>query len=80
MELRRHLLRLLNRLPLPLAAALGFAFFIAAGILIVSLMPPARDVRAECRKQCEPRFSRVVPDKTYPMSAKGSYRQVCECY
>lgn len=23
---------------------------------------------------------RLVPDKSYPMSAKGTYRQVCECY
>ncbi len=72
--------RFLGRLPLPVAATLGFAVFIAAGYLVGFLLPPPRDLHAECRKQCEPRFSRVVPDKSYPMSAKGMYRQVCECY
>lgn len=78
--LRGYVRRVMLRLPMPVGAALWFAFFIGAGILIVFLLPAPRDLDAECRKQCKPRFSRVVPDKSYPMSAKGTYRQVCECY
>lgn len=80
MTLIQSLRRFLGRLPLPVAAALGFAVFITAGYLVAFLIQPPRDLHAECRRQCEPRFSRVVPDKSYPMSAKGTYRQVCECY
>ena len=80
MTLIQSLQRLLGSLPLPVVATLGFAVFIAAGFLVGFLMPPSRDLHAECRKQCEPRFSRVVPNKSYPMGAKGIYQQVCECY
>ena len=80
MTLIQRLQRFMGRQPLPVAATLGFAVFIAAGLLAGFLLPPPRDLHAGCRKQCEPRFSRVVPDKSYPMSAKGTYRQVCECY
>ena len=69
----------LAKLPAPAAAALGFVVFIGAALLLVPFLPPARDMNAECTKQCAPRYGKVVPDKNYPMSAKGTYRQVCEC-
>jgi hypothetical protein len=68
-----------SRLPAPAAAALGFAAFICTALLLVPFMPPPRDIKAECAKQCAPRYGKVVADKNYPMSAKGTYRQVCEC-
>lgn len=80
MKFLQAMRRFLGRLPPAAVAALGFAAFIGVGYLIGFLMPPPRDLHAECRKQCEPRFSRIVPDKNYPMSAKSIYRQVCECY
>jgi hypothetical protein len=64
---------------MPVAATLGFAVFIAASFLVGFMMPPPRDLHTERRKQWN-RGSRVVPNKSYPMGAKGMYQQVCECY
>jgi hypothetical protein len=80
MKVRDVFRRALGRLPAPLAVVIGFAVFIAVSLMVAEFMPPLRDVVVECRKQCEPRSSRLVADKNYPMSAKGTYRQVCECY
>jgi hypothetical protein len=79
MKVTGYLKSKLSRLPAPAAAALGFAAFIGTALLLVPFMPPPRDIRAECAKQCAPRYGKVVADKNYPMSAKGTYRQVCEC-
>ncbi len=80
MKLRQVLHRKLVGIPAPLAVAAGFALIIAASFLIAAVLPPPRDVQAECRTQCEPRLFRLVTDKNYPMSAKGTYRQICECF
>lgn len=71
--------RLASRIPRPVAYALAIALVPASGFLLAPLFGPAPDLHAECRKQCEPRWSRVVPDKDYPMS-RGKYREVCQCY
>lgn len=71
---------LMARLPLPLAVGAGFGAFVGVSLLFAVFMPPPRDLHAECRKQCEPRLSRLVPDKNYPMSTKGTTKQLCECY
>ena len=80
MNLRSALKRSLDKLPPWLATVLGFAFVIAFGFAAASFLPPARDLRAECRERCGQRFSRVVPDVSRPMSAKGTREMVCECY
>jgi hypothetical protein len=48
-------------------------------LLIAAISPPARDERTDCIRQCAPRRGELIADKNYPMSAKGSYRQVCQC-
>ena len=70
------------KLPAPVALVLGFSMVMLFMALIARALPPARDLHAECKKQCHPRFSRVVTDKSRPMSAKGESMQpkICECY
>jgi hypothetical protein len=80
MRLVDRLRQALRKLPVPVVVAAVFASVIAVGVILVYVLPLKPDPWAECRKQCEPRFSRIVPDKNYPMSAKGNYRQICECY
>ena len=79
-EYLSHMRRRLARTPPAVIAALAIVFFILGSLAIVPFLPPLKDVHAECRKQCAPRASQVVPDKDYPMSAKGMYRDKCECY
>ena len=69
----------LSRLPVPVTVALGFSLFVAVPLLLAPLLPPPRDAQTECTKQCAPRQGQLIADKSYPMSAKGTYRQVCEC-
>jgi hypothetical protein len=80
MRLWGRLRQTLRKLPAPVVVAAVFAGVIAVGVLLVFALPPKPDPWAECRKKCEPRFAQLVPDKNYPMSAKGNYRQICECY
>jgi hypothetical protein len=75
-----RLSQIFRKLPASVVVAAGFSGVIVLGVILVLVLPPKPDPRGECRKQCEPRLSRVVPDKNYPMSAKGNYRQVCECF
>ena len=63
-----------------IALAICFGLLVLGSAVVASLLPPPRDLVEDCRKQCAPRFSRVLADKSYPMSAKGTYRQTCECY
>jgi hypothetical protein len=80
MTLRERLPRLFRTWPVPVVVAAGFTAAIALGVLLVVLLPSKPDPWADCKKQCDPRFSRLAPDTNYPMSAKGTYRLVCECY
>ena len=75
-----HMRRRLAKTPPAVIAALAIAFFILGSLALVPFLPSPKDVHAECRQQCASRASQVVPDKDYPMSAKGVYRDKCECY
>ena len=76
MNLRRGL----SKLPTPVAVAFGFAGFVALGLGLTALVPPARDKRAECESKCRPLPGTLIADKTYPLSAKNqSYPMVCKC-
>jgi hypothetical protein len=72
----------LAKLPLSAALILGFTVVMSIMVLIAKALPPPKDLNEECKKQCNPRFSRVVPDKSFPMSPKGesNHPKVCECY
>jgi hypothetical protein len=78
----RHLARardILSRIPPGVAAFLAFALLIGGTLALVPFLPPLRDAHAECRARCAPRIGQVVPDKEYPMSARGVYREKCTC-
>jgi hypothetical protein len=80
MELARRLRQRADRMSPLVAVGVGFLAFIVATLGVAYILPlQPRDLEAECRKHCEPRFHRVVPDKNYPM-AKGKYPLKCECY
>jgi len=75
-----RLSQIFRKLPASVVVAAGFSGVILLGVILVLVLPPKPDPRGECNRQCAPRFARIVPDKNYPMSAKGSYRQICECF
>lgn len=80
MWLRERIRNYLRRIPPGIAAVLAFALFIGGMLALVPFLPPLRDAHSECRKQCAPRSGKIVPDRDYPMSARGTYREKCECY
>jgi len=70
----------LSRLPTPVAVAAGFGFFIAVGLGVAALVPPAKDSQAECSVRCRPLPGNLVEDKTYPLSSRRPYYPlVCKC-
>jgi hypothetical protein len=79
MATRNAVQKLLARVPAGWAVALVFGAFIVASLLFTRALPPPRNPVAECAKQCAPRHGRLANDMNYPMSAKGEYRQVCNC-
>ena len=69
----------LSRLSPGQAVVLGFATLIGLYIVVVAVLPAAKDANQQCVDQCYPRNARLVPDKDYPMGKTG-YRTKCECY
>ena len=71
--------RALGRLSAAQVAFLGFVLFIAVIWAISSVLLSPRDLQAECKVQCAPRGGQLGPDKDYPMSGRGKYRDKCIC-
>ena len=69
----------LSRLSPGQAVVLGFATLIGLYIVVVAVLPAAKDANQQCVDQCKPRNAQLVPDKDYPMGKTG-YRTKCECY
>jgi len=71
----------MKKISAPVGAAIGIAVACGAMVLAGLLLPPARDLNAECKKTCAPRFSRVVPDPNFPKPATGKWGpMLCQCY
>ncbi len=79
MATRSAVQKLLSRIPAGWVVAVVLGAFIGAALLLAQVLPPWRNPVAECAKQCESRHGRLINDMSYPMSAKGQYRQVCSC-
>jgi len=61
------------------AVVLGFATLIGLCIVVIAVLPAAKDANQQCVDQCNPRTAQLVPDKDYPMGKTG-YRTKCEYY
>jgi hypothetical protein len=61
------------------AVVLGFGTLIGLCIVLIAVLPAAKDASQHCVDQCNPRTAQLVPDKDYPMGKTG-YRRKCECY
>jgi hypothetical protein len=79
MKIRSAISKVFRHIPVPWAVALVFGAFVGTSLLVALLVPQRRNPADECTKQCEPKIGQLVKDMNYPMSAKGQYRQVCEC-
>jgi hypothetical protein len=78
MKLVLHMRQVIKRLPPAAAVVLGFGTIVGLSIILVLVLPPAKDANQQCVDQCNPRTGQLVPDKDYPMGKTG-YRSKCEC-
>lgn len=69
----------LRKFPLSLQVAVVFALVVFAIYLLGTVVGPQPDLSDECVRRCLPRQGQLIADKEYPLSAKGQYRQLCEC-
>jgi hypothetical protein len=70
----------MKKISAPVAAALGTG--VACLFMFVAgwLLPPPRNLQAECEKTCRPLPAAVVPDPNYPKPAGGKPGpKLCRC-